>query len=125
MIRQFFLAAVCLIAEGASVAPTTAPNTWRLDFYHTGGKSGEVFSVDKIVVEPLAWPGSTKNNVDSAGYGSYFFEVRDTTGKVQFSRGFSPIYAEYLQTEEAATQNRTFHESLRFPALTAKADIVV
>lgn len=116
-------AVVCLLAEAGSVAPV--PNTWRLDFYHTGGKSGEVFSVDKVVVEPLAWPGSSRNNIDSTGFGTYFFEARDTTGKVLFSRGYSPIYAEWMTTAEAATENRTFHESLRFPALTTKADIVV
>lgn len=125
MIRQFLAASACLVTQAASIAPTAIPNTWRLDFYHTGGKSGEVFSVDRVVVEPLAWPGSARNNVDSTGYGSYFFELRDTTGKVLFSRGYSPIYAEWLSTEEAATQNRTFHESLRFPAITGKADVVV
>ncbi len=123
MIRQLAIAAMCFVAEASSPAP--AANTWRLDFYHTGGKGGEVFSVDKVVVEPLAWPGSPRNDIDSTGYGSYFFELRDITGKVLFSRGFSPIYAEWLSTEEAATQNHTFHESLRFPALTTKADIVV
>ncbi|HUQ20719.1 MAG TPA: M64 family metallopeptidase [Gemmatimonadaceae bacterium] len=123
MLKQLLAAALCIVAEAASVS--VPANTWRLDFYHTGGKSGEVFSVDKVVVEPLPWPGSAKNNVDSTGFGSYFFELRDTTGKVLFSRGYSPIYAEWLTTDEAANENRTFHESLRFPALTATADIVV
>lgn len=123
MVKQLLIAGICLVAEAAAVAP--GPNTWRLDFYHTGGKSGEVFSVDRVVVEPLPWPGSARNNIDSTGYGSYFFELRDTTGKVLFSRGYSPIFAEYMTTEEAAKENRTFHESLRFPALTGKADVVV
>lgn len=123
MFKQTFAAAFCLIVEAAPVA--APPATWRLDFYHTGGKNGEVFSVDRIVVEPLSWPGSRKNDVDRTGFGSYFFELRDTTGKVLFSRGYSPIYAEWLTTDEAATQNKTFHESLRFPAITSKADIVV
>jgi hypothetical protein len=123
MVKQLLAAAFCIIAEAA---PTAAPlPTWRLDFYHTGGKSGEVFSVDRVVVEPLPWPGSPGNNIDRTGFGNYFFEVRDTTGKILYSRGYSPIYAEWITTEEAATQNRTFHESLRFPALTTKADIVV
>jgi hypothetical protein len=113
----------CILLQAASTAP--APNAWRLDFYHTGGRSGEVFSVDKIVVEPLPWPGSPGNNIDSTGFGSYFFELRDTTGKVLYSRGYSPIYAEWVTTEEAASINQTFHESLRFPAPAKKADIVV
>ena len=87
----------CVVLQAAAVAPP--PNTWRLDFYHTGGKGGEVFSVDKVVVEPLAWPGSPRNNIDSTGFGSYFFELRDTTGKILYSRGFSPIYAEWVTTD--------------------------
>ena len=118
------VAAIVWLAADAAVGAAPAP-TWRLDFFHTGGKSGEVFSVDKVVVEPLPWPGSKGNNVDSSGFGSYRFEVRDTTGVVRYSRGYSPIYAEWMTTGEAATQNQTFHESLRFPALTATSDIVV
>jgi hypothetical protein len=123
MIRSLLAVGFCLIAEASSVAPP--PNTWRLDFYHTGGKSGEVFSVDRVVVEPLPWPGSPNNNIETTGYGSYHIELRDTTGKVLFSRGSGPIFAEWMTTEEAATQDRTFHESFRFPALTGKADVVV
>jgi hypothetical protein len=118
------IAAIAWIAAEAA-AGAAPPPTWRLDFYHTGGKSGEVFSVDKVVVEPLAWAGAASKNVDSTGFGSYRFEVRDTTGHVLFSRGFSPIFAEWMTTAEAAGENRTFHESLRFPALTAISEIVV
>jgi hypothetical protein len=35
---------------------------------------------------------------------------------VIFSRGFASIYGEWETTEEATKVNRTFHESLRFPA---------
>jgi hypothetical protein len=121
--RRLVTAAVWLAAEAAPIA--APPATWRLDFYHTGGKSGEVFSLDKVVVEPLAWAGAEGSNVDSSGFGSYRFEVRDTTGRVVYSRGYSPIYAEWLTTAEAASTNQTFHESLRFPALTSSSDVVV
>lgn len=84
-----------------------------------------MFSVDRVVVEPLPWPGSPRNNIDSSGFGTYRFELRDTTGRVLYSRGYSPIFAEWVTTDEPATMNRTFHESLRFPALTGKADVVV
>src|SRR5687768_17249959 len=120
--KSFVMAAVWLAAESAVVA--SPPATWRLDFFHTGGQSGEVFSTDRIVVEPLRWPGAA-NHVDSSGFGSYRFEVRDTTGKVLHSRGYSPIYAEWVTTAEATSINQTFHESLRFPAPTGIVDIVV
>ena len=118
------IAAIVWIAAEASAA-SAPPQTWRLDFHHTGGTSGEVFSVDRVVVEPLPWAGPEGKNVDSTGFGSYRFEVRDTTGRVMYSRGYSPIYAEWMTTAEASKENRTFHESLRFPALTATAEIVV
>ena len=121
--KGIIAAIVWLAAETTFGA--VAPASWRLDFYHTGGKSGEVFSVDRFVVEPLTWAGAEGGNVDSTGFGSYRFELRDTTGHVLYSRGYSPIYAEWMQTAEAADQNRTFHESLRFPAPTGISDIVV
>ena len=29
----------------------------RLDFSHTGGQGAEIFAVERIVIEPLPWPG--------------------------------------------------------------------
>jgi hypothetical protein len=43
-VKLISAALVCLLAEAGSVAP--AANTWRLDYYLSGVKSGEVFSVD-------------------------------------------------------------------------------
>jgi hypothetical protein len=114
--------ALGLIATGEQTPP---PRTWRLDFYHTGGRGFEVFSVDKVVVEPLAWPGASAAAIDRTGFGSYRFEVRGTDGRVQFSRGYSPIYAEWVTTAEAGQTNRTFHESVRFPAPETPIDIVI
>ncbi len=37
-------------------------------------------------------------------------------GEVLYSRGFASIYGEWETTGEARRRNRTFHESLRFPA---------
>ena len=121
--KQFLAAGFWLVALAAPAG--APPAAWRLDFYHTGGVSPEVFSVDRVVVEPLPWSGSARENVDRTGWGSYRFEVRDTVGKVLFSRGFSPIFAEWLTTEEAGSISKTFHESLRFPAPSAVVDIVV
>src|SRR5512140_868744 len=108
-----------------SLAPTM-PATWRLDFYHTGGpKKLEIFSVDRVVVEPLPWPGAPAAAIDPSGFGNYKFEVRAADGRVLFARGYSPIFAEWMTTEEAEKVSHTFHESLRFPAPDAPVDIVV
>ena len=108
-------------ATGVAATPTM-----RLDYYHTGDASQEVFSVDRIVIEPLPWPGNPSQAIDSSNLGKYFFEVRDAkTKQVLYSRGFASIYGEWETTDEAKTVKRTFQESLRFPAPTAPVSIVL
>lgn len=98
-------------------AQPTQPPTMRLDYYHTGNATSETFSLDRVVVEPLPWPGNLEKNIDTTNLGKYIFEVADkATGKTIYSRGFSSIFGEWETTGEAKTINRTFNESLRFPA---------
>ena len=35
-----------------------APATMRVDYYHSGNDKQEYFSLDRIVIEPLPWPGN-------------------------------------------------------------------
>ena len=35
-----------------------APATLRVDYYHTGDATHESFTINRIVVEPLPWPGN-------------------------------------------------------------------
>ncbi|HEY6805914.1 MAG TPA: IgA Peptidase M64 [Pyrinomonadaceae bacterium] len=103
-----------------------AVGTMRLDYYHTGNAGRELFSVDKVSIEPLPWPGDLSQAIDTSNLGKYFFEVRDqATKKVLYSRGFASIYGEWETTDEAKTSNRTFQESVRFPLPTAPVEIVV
>jgi hypothetical protein len=108
-------------------ALVAATPTMRLDYYHSGNASQELFSVDRIVIEPLPWPGSLLSQaVDETNLGKYLFEVVDrSTNRVVFSRGFASIYGEWETTEEAARVNRTFHESLRFPAPETPVQVVL
>jgi hypothetical protein len=100
--------------------------TMRVDYYHTGNTSQEHFSLDRIVVEPLPWPGDPQKTIDITMRGKYFFEVVDeATKKTLYSRGFASIYGEWETTGEAKSMNRTFSESLRFPSVDRPARIVL
>jgi hypothetical protein len=100
--------------------------TMRVDYYHTGNIAQEHFSLDRVVVEPLPWPGDPQKTIDTTMRGKYFFEVVDeATKKTLYSRGFASIYGEWETTAEAKSMNRTFSESLRFPSVDKPARIVL
>src|SRR6476659_10125891 len=115
MTKHLPLAVLFLVLCASAVL--AAPQTMRVDYYHTGNSKQEVFSVDRIQIEPLPWPGDMSKTVDDTNLGKYFFEVRDqATKRVLYSRGFASIFGEWETTDEATTMMRTFSESLRFPA---------
>ena len=64
--------------------------------------------------------------VDELNLGKYLFEVRDqATNRLLYSRGYATIFGEWETTAEAKEANRTFHESLRFPAPGGPVQVVV
>jgi hypothetical protein len=98
----------------------------RLDYYHTGNAQQEMFSLDRVVIEPLPWPGDPAKSIDDSNLGNYLFEVRDrASGQLLYSRGFNSLYGEWVTTEEAQRVNRNFSESLRFPAPSAPVRVVL
>ena len=100
--------------------------TMRVDYYHSGNATQEHFSLDRVVAEPLAWPGDPAKAIDTTLRGKYWFEVVDEASrKVIFSRGFASMYGEWETTAEAKKMNRTFSESLRFPGVDKPARIVL
>ena len=120
--RRFLLSLFLLMSSMALAAPATM----RVDYYHTGNSEEETFSLDRIVIEPLPWPGDIGKSVDNTNLGVYRFEVRDAAShSVLYSRGFSSIFAEWATTDEARTAHRTFSESWRFPAPDKPADVVL
>ncbi|HSB10381.1 MAG TPA: IgA Peptidase M64 [Blastocatellia bacterium] len=118
--------AVFVVLSLAATARAAPPATMRLDYYHTGNSLQEMFSLDRVVIEPLPWPGNPQKNIDETNLGKYLFEVRDrTTNRLQYSRGFASIYGEWETTDEAKTISRTFGESLRFPAPQGPVQVVL
>jgi hypothetical protein len=123
MMRRLVWAAAAILWASHADAAT---QTMRVDFYHTGNDKEERFSLDRVVIEPLPWPGNPARPLDTTNLGKYFFEVADAaSGRLLYSRGFSSIYGEWETTAEAKTMNRTFSESLRFPAIESAARISV
>ena len=101
------------------------PRTWRLDFYQTGGPGIEAYSLDRLVIEPLAWPDQPAAHVDARLTGNYRYELIDAGGRVVFARGYDPAFAEWVTTAESKTVRRTFHDSLRFPAVAGATTVVL
>jgi len=119
--------AVLAVAVGlAATAAAAPPRTMRLDYFHTGGAAREVFAVDRVVVEPLPWPGGESRPLDDLNLGKYFFEVVDlATNRAVFSRGFDSIWGEWETTADAAVRDATYHESLRFPAPSRPVQVAI
>ena len=123
VVLLLFLAASNRWPASAAVGPV---RTMRVDFYHTGNARAERFSLDRVVLEPLPWPGHPMRPVDDTNRGKYFFEIVDAaSGRILYSRGFSSIYGEWETTGEAQKIDRTFSESFRFPAPAAPVRVVI
>ncbi|WP_257303624.1 IgA Peptidase M64 [Geothrix campi] len=120
MLRSLLLSLATLACLAAP------PRTMRVDYGHTGDAASERFGVDRVVLEPLPWPGDPAKAVDTSNLGKYCFEVADkATGKLLYSRGFASIYGEWETTDEAKALSRSFSESLRFPQPDAPVRIQV
>jgi hypothetical protein len=114
-----------VLAVAVSGAPPETPRTLRLDYFHTASASEERFALDGVVREG-PWPGNPARPIDDTNLGVYLFEVVDrATNRVLYSRGFASICGEWETTDEAKTQLRTFHESVRFPEPRGPVQVVL
>ncbi len=119
-----FLGIVCLFMAKSVFAANS--NTMRVDFYHTGNSETEIFSLDRVVLEPLQFSGNLQQPIDETLRGKYTFNIVDPdSGSVAWSRSFSSIYGEWETTGEARRMNRTFHESVRFPVQEEEFEVVL
>jgi hypothetical protein len=120
------LIAVCAVASVSPAFGDETPPTLRLDFSHTGTATEERFSVDRLVLEPLPWPGNPARPIDDTNLGKYLFQVIDrASNRIVYSRGFASIFGEWQTTGEARQVTRTFDESLRFPLPNAPVQVIV
>lgn len=110
---RFFAAALALVTGFACAAQ---PATVRVDYTHSGNALLDQYALERVVIEPLPWPGNTARNVDETNRGQNRVEVVDAkTGDLLYSRGFSTVFGEWRTTDEANKISRSFQESVRFP----------
>jgi hypothetical protein len=110
------LSALPLLALAVAVQAAPQPATVRLDYMHSGNALSEQYAVERVLIEPLPWPGNMGRVFDDTNRGNNRVEVVDAkTGDLLYSRDFSTVFAEWKSTEEANRVSRGFHESVRFP----------
>lgn len=110
------LSALSLLAAACQAWAAPQPATVRLDYMHSGNALSEQYAVERVLIEPLPWPGDMARVFDDTNRGNNRVEVADAkTGDLLYSRDFSTVFAEWKSTEEANRISRGFHESVRFP----------
>jgi hypothetical protein len=108
------LSALCILACNAAAAQQ--PVTIRLDYIHSGNALSDHYAIERVLIEPLPWPGNMSRPFDDTNRGHNRLEVADAkTGDLLYSRDFSTVFGEWKTTEEANKLSRGFHESVRFP----------
>ncbi len=104
------------LALVAGFAQAASPATVRLDYSHSGNALTDLYAIERVVIEPLPWPGDLSQAIDHTDRGTHKVEVVDAlTGDLLYSRGFSTIFGEWRTTDEASRVTRSFGESVRFP----------
>jgi len=115
-VSRFRLICATLLALAGGAVQAQQPATVRVDYNHSGNALSEQYALERVLIEPLPWPGNLAQNFDNTGRGQNMVEVVDAkTGDLLYSRGFSTIFGEWRSTDEAGKMSRSFQESVRFP----------
>jgi len=111
------MSVLCALSFSAlACAAPQQPATVRLDYTHSGNALSDQYAIERVLIEPLPWPGDLSLPFDNTNRGNNRLEVADAkTGDLLYSRDFSTVFGEWKTTEEANKLSRGFHESVRFP----------
>ena len=116
ILQPFVCAVLFHVAPFVQAAAGGDPPTLRVDYIHSGDAKSEHYALDRIVIEPLPWPGNPAQAIDATNLGANKVEVTDAkSGELLYSRGFSTVFGEWRSTDEAGHVARAFQESVRFP----------
>jgi len=94
--------------------------TLRFDYTRAGNTDTSFVYFEQIKEEPF-WGGSKVNLIDKFNFGDYRLMLYDSTGtKLIYSRGYSSLFREWIDTEEAKKVSRSYYESVVMPYPKAK-----
>ena len=89
--------------------------TLRVDYSRVGDKDSSWIILEQLKKE-VFWAGSKTELIDSLNLGDYYFELYDSaSSQLIFSRGYSSLFREWLDTDEAKRLKRGFYESIVMP----------
>ena len=95
--------------------------TLRFDYTRAGNSDTSFIYFEQIKEEPF-WGGSRKNLIDKFQYGDYMLRLFDKeTNTLIYSRGYSSLFREWIDTEEARKVSRSYYESVVMPFPKKKA----
>jgi len=116
----FFILFVFSIQLTAYAQDSTFENyfinkTLRFDYSRAGDKDSTWIVVEQLKMEDF-WGGSHTKLIDSLNLGDYYYYVYDSaSNQLLYSRGYSSLYREWLDTDEATKLKRSFYESIVMP----------
>ncbi len=89
--------------------------TLRFDYTIGGNHNNSYVFYNKLKEEPF-WGGSKINLIDKFNFGDFRILVNDSaSNELIYSRGYSTLYYEWLDTDEAKKTSRSFYESVTIP----------
>ncbi len=91
------------------------PKTLRFDYSRAGNAKAYKVMFEQLKEEEH-WGGSKTQLIDNFKFGDYMLQVFDSTEtKLLYSRGYSSLFREWQDTEEAKALDRSFYESVVMP----------
>jgi hypothetical protein len=110
-----FLLLAAALSSNAQFRKYFENETLRFDYFHSGSVEAEYVVADEMIREGI-WAGSRKHLLDPFGFGAYKIMVYDSlSGKLIYTHGFSSLFIEYADTEQAKSECGNFPESFMMP----------
>ncbi|OQY05916.1 MAG: peptidase M64 [Bacteroidetes bacterium 4572_117] len=89
--------------------------TLRFDYTRAGNSEASFVYFEQLKEEAF-WGGSKINLIDKFNFGDYRIMLYDSTGKkLIYSRGYSTLFREWIDTDEAKMVSRSYYESVVMP----------